>query len=84
MSPNEVFVLEKSGTGTSFHRVLRAVLVSIVPPMIHRFSFNHRQSYTASENNNMVKQYLENTKKENLAVKLNILHSKGTGQLNLL
>jgi hypothetical protein len=83
-SLNKVFVLEKSGTGTSFHRLLRFVLVSIVPPMLHKLSFNYRRRYTASENNSIVKQRTENTKKENFTIKLNILHSKYTGQLNVL
>jgi len=84
MSLNKVFVLEKSGTVTCFHRVQRFALVSIVPPMFHRLSFNYRRRYTASENNSIVKQHIENTKKENLTIKLNILHSKDRGQLNVL
>jgi len=76
MSLNKVFVLEKSGTGTSFYRVLRFAVVNIVPPMLHKLSFNYPSSYTASENDSIVKQHIENTRKENLTVKLNILHSK--------
>jgi hypothetical protein len=80
---NMVFVLEKSGTGTSFHRVIRLALVSIVLPMLHKLSFNYRWRYTASAKN-IVKQHTENTKKENLTVKLNILQRKGTSHLNVL
>jgi hypothetical protein len=84
MSLNKVFVLVKSDTETSFRIVLRISLVSIVLQMFHKLSINYRQSYTASENNSIVKQHIENTKKKNFTVKLNTLHSEDTGQLNVL
>lgn len=40
MSLNKGFVYEESGTGTSFHRVERFALFSIVPPMLHKLHSN--------------------------------------------
>ena len=64
MSHNKVFVLEKSGTETSFRRVLRFAIVSIVPTMLHKISFNYPRRYTASEITTSLNNTLETRKRK--------------------